>query len=58
VDYPKNHSEVLRTLEEFEYFIRIGSWGGDNGLKAKLDGLTAIINLLEAERNDFAMPLR
>jgi len=58
VDYPKNHSEVLRALEGFEYFIRSGWWGGDNGLKAKLDGLTAIINLLEAERNDFAMPLR
>ncbi len=47
-----------RALEEFESFIRIGSWGGDNGLKAKLDGLTATINSLEAERNDLAMPLR
>jgi hypothetical protein len=47
-----------RALEEFEYFIHIGLWGGDSGLKAKLDGLTATINSLEAERNDSAVPLR
>lgn len=47
-----------RPVEEFELAIGVGTWLGPNGLKAKLDGLTAAIKSLEAERNDPAMQLQ
>jgi hypothetical protein len=47
-----------RAVEEFELFIRVGTWLGPAGLKAKLDGLTAAIKSLEDERYDPAIPLQ
>jgi hypothetical protein len=49
---------LYRAVEEFELFIRVGTWLGPAGLKAKLDGLTAAIKSLEDERYDPAVQLQ